>query len=309
MEKNLSLKFSDIEDCDMCPLYGDECQGGVSSSPNGYIEPPCVRSNPNDTIDDYYNETIKESILFREKSRQIELKKMDKQYTSSRRRYLNSMVSYEQRQVRLAKEKVSDLEVSLERIKSHNAVSGVFNDDSLKYEDKDILYLEKLLEAAKNVMVEKEEILKKEKERIRNTRGYHRVGCIYRVLPPLGIKESCYGNYILFISPKTLQLWYGCKIILEENGVKNGLLYFIRLNNRWCLYKENLYMGYLDSTTNTDKEFKRFLNSLFYDVYDEVDVVVLPDFPNEGGKVFSMEYPICYRSIEDFKEAYKRVIG
>jgi len=38
-EKIVTVK--DITECGNCPLYENDCPGGVTGTPNGYTEPPC----------------------------------------------------------------------------------------------------------------------------------------------------------------------------------------------------------------------------------------------------------------------------
>ena len=40
----------EIEDCDGCPLYGNDCPGGWTGGPNGPIEPPCCSWNGDEEI-------------------------------------------------------------------------------------------------------------------------------------------------------------------------------------------------------------------------------------------------------------------
>ena len=40
----------EIEDCDDCPLYGNDCPGGWTGGPNGPIEPPCCSWNGDEEI-------------------------------------------------------------------------------------------------------------------------------------------------------------------------------------------------------------------------------------------------------------------
>ena len=40
----------EIEDCDGCPLYKEDCPGGWTGGPNGPIEPPCCSWNGDEEI-------------------------------------------------------------------------------------------------------------------------------------------------------------------------------------------------------------------------------------------------------------------
>lgn len=50
------MKYKELEDCDQCPLFKDLCPGGMTSSPSGDpIEPPCTCWEPDDDLDELYN--------------------------------------------------------------------------------------------------------------------------------------------------------------------------------------------------------------------------------------------------------------
>ena len=80
------MKYKDLEYCDDCPLYKDLCPGGWTSSPSGSshpIEPPCIKWNDEDDMDEIYNKIMKN--ISKEEDKEIErLLKKQKNIIKSR---------------------------------------------------------------------------------------------------------------------------------------------------------------------------------------------------------------------------------
>ena len=62
---------SEIEDCDDCPLYGNDCPGGWTGGPNVPIEPPCCLWNGDEEISEgmYSNITyLPQELIWRQEA-------------------------------------------------------------------------------------------------------------------------------------------------------------------------------------------------------------------------------------------------
>lgn len=69
----------EIDDCSVCPLQGDECNG-ITSNPNGYSEPPCASWDENDEI---YAGMMEDKWLAYEESMELQ-KKQERQFKAKK---------------------------------------------------------------------------------------------------------------------------------------------------------------------------------------------------------------------------------
>lgn len=106
------MKAKEIEDCENCPLLGNHCPGGMTSSPGGIpIEPPCCSWSPEDEISEEKMDKEHESYI-RELEEEWEFEKklrVKKEEAKKRRRESMLHVYSETKEINRLKRKYAGL--------------------------------------------------------------------------------------------------------------------------------------------------------------------------------------------------------
>lgn len=104
------MKYSEIDDCEQCPLKKEEiCTGYWTSSPSGTpIEPPCCDFDDDTDLDQwmesYYNKQAKQMSYSYRKLKKEKKKKQEKIQAEKRRKYLEQYCASEIMKVEKARE-------------------------------------------------------------------------------------------------------------------------------------------------------------------------------------------------------------
>lgn len=147
------MRASEIEDCESCPLLGNHCSGGVTGSPNGYIEPPCTSWNPDDEIseEDMDNEQCRYEQLLEKQWEEEEKNKLAKIEKQKRARESRLYVHIEISQIKRLKKRYK----ALSKLHSIASAFSITNEIMREPKDKNVEY------GKTNAELEMDEILLK----------------------------------------------------------------------------------------------------------------------------------------------------
>ena len=319
------MRFSDIDDCGMCLLMKrGYCKGGVTLGSYGEpVYPPCA-DMPEKT-DEEAVKSIEEYLanqVRKEHEKEVESliqtsKKKRSDYLKRATLLESNEISKIKKNIKLTQKHKYDMEIHIKVKMMMDALfdGGVASDEDinnkiaeeLKPYDLKLEILDKNLKDAENRLKEKKKEIRKEK-------GYIRSGSVRK--PRRGTDQEWEKKVVDYVEVTTLEKMWDCVRDLEENDytLDNYLLVFIKKGN---LYYFRAYdgvewknLGYLDDLSKYsrgDKLYRGFLRDLLKDLGENVDVIVLPS--RLKGFSFYFNYPACFKTYSDFKDALAEVIG
>lgn len=319
------MRFSDIDDCEMCLLMKrGYCKGGVTLGSYGEpVYPPCA-DMPEKTdeeavksIEEYLASQVRKEHE-KEVERLIQVSKKKRSDYLRRATLLESNeISKIKKNIKLTQKSKYDMEI---HIKVKMMTDALFDGGVASDEDINTRIAEELkpydlkLEILNKNLKEAEGRLKEKKKEVRNEKGYIRSGSVRK--PRMGTKQEWEKKVVDYVEVTTLEKMWDCVRDLEENDytLDNYLLVFIKKGN---LYYFRAYdgvewknLGYLDDLSKysrRDKLYRGFLRDLLKDLGESVDVIVLPS--RLKGFSFYFNYPACFKTYSDFKDALAEVIG
>jgi len=171
------MLYKELEDCSQCPLLGEMCTGGMTSSPGGIpIEPPCVGMswNPDDDMDDIYDRMVDgqrrcEESEDRRWKREEEKRKVKEERTKKARE--TRMVTYsETKQITRLHRQIRNNIKFLSLTRSYASAIN-FTNEMFGYEERIVEKKKNPLEIENEKLQEKiDELLKVKKEKLKELR-------------------------------------------------------------------------------------------------------------------------------------------
>lgn len=319
------MRFSDIDDCGMCLLMKrGYCKGGVTLGSYGEpVYPPCA-DMPEKTdeeavksIEEYLASQVRKEHE-KEVERLIQVSKKKRADYLKRATLLESNeISKIKKNIKLTQKHKYDMEI---HVKVKMMTDALFDGGVASDEDINIKIAEELkpydlkLEILNKSLEVAETRLKEKKKEIRKEKGYIRSGSVRK--PRRGTEQEWEKKVVDYVEVTTLEKMWDCVRDLEESDytLDNYLSVFIKKGN---LYYFRAYdgvewknLGYLDDLSKYsrgDKLYRGFLRDLLKDLGESVDVIVLPS--RLKGFSFYFNYPACFKTYSDFKDALVEVIG
>ena len=319
------MRFSDIDDCGMCLMMKrGYCKGGVTLGSCGEpVYPPCA-DMPEKT-DEEAVKSIEEYLANQvRKEHEEEVKRLIQASKKKRSDYLrratlleSNAVSKIKKSIKLTQKSKDDMEI---HIKARMVTDILFGGEKISDEEIDKRVSEELkpydlkLEILNKNLKDAEDRLKEKRKEIRKEKGYIRSGSVRK--PKRGTEQEWEKKIVDYVDVATLEKMWDCIRDLEENDytIDNYLLVFIK---KGALYYFRAYdgvewksLGYLDDLckySRGDKLYRGFLRDLLKDLGESVDVIVLPS--RLKGFSFYFNYPACFKTYSDFKDALAEVIG
>ena len=150
------MLYQELEDCDQCPLNDEYCKGGMTSSPSGVpIEPPCTCWNPDDDLDDLYNNMVEGQRRYEEAEdkrwKKEEEKRKANEEKAKRAREARYITYLETKQITRLRKKIKNNNKFLNFAKSFASAVNMTN-EMFGYE-------ERIVEKPKNILeIENEEL-------------------------------------------------------------------------------------------------------------------------------------------------------
>ena len=319
------MRFSDIDDCGMCLMMKrGYCKGGVTLGSCGEpVYPPCA-DTPEKTdeeavksIEDYLASQVR-------KEHEEEVKRLTQASKKKRSDYLRRATLLESNEItkikkaiKLTKKGKNDMEIHIKAKMVTDSLFGgevVSNEDIVKSVAEELKPFDLKLKILNKSLEVAETRLKEKKKEVRKEKGYIRSGSVRK--PERGTEQEWEKKIVDYVDVATLEKMWDCIRDLEENDytIDNYLLVFIKKGD---LYYFRAYdgvewksLGYLDDLckySRGDKLYRGFLRDLLKDLGESVDVIVLPS--RLKGFSFYFNYPACFKTYSDFKDALAEVIG
>ena len=143
------MKLGDIQDCEQCPLYKEECPGGMVSSAAGIpIEPPCTSWDEDQDLDYYMDGFYSSKMVYEDYQENLyiteEIKKEKQKIKNKRARESRLYVYRETKEIRSLKKSYKNL-CSIESLANAFSITNeMFNiDDKRPGEVKSITEIKK----------------------------------------------------------------------------------------------------------------------------------------------------------------------
>lgn len=177
-----SVKLSEIDDCSICPLPGEDlCPGGMVCYGGEPIEPPCTSWDGDEDVEDYI-ESVHASILEREEyedrlREEREKKKRKNEIAKRKRQYLNIYCYSEKHDVKSLKKQIKSYE-SIERFADSMATAFNITNEMFRYPERKEVNPEitEKLKSLREQLKKAEQKLKDKQKECRNTEKYKSIG-------------------------------------------------------------------------------------------------------------------------------------
>ena len=117
--------------CDLCPLYGEYCVGGMACYGDMPVEPPCCYFNNDDVLQDIYNKRVNSEhqlmLYEEEKERRQKLKEEKSKQRKQKLREYRIRNSKELEQIRLIKLKIKQQEKQIRALEDIKCYTSAIN--------------------------------------------------------------------------------------------------------------------------------------------------------------------------------------
>lgn len=318
------MRFSDIDDCGLCLMMKrGYCKGGMTIGDYGEpVYPPCA--NTPEKTDEEAVKSIEEYLLRQvRKEHEEEVKRLAQESKKKRSDYLRRSTLLESNAISKIKKSIKLIQKEKQSIEIHIRVKMItdilFSGEKVSDEEIDKKIADELkpydikLEILNKNLKDAEDRLKEKRKEVRKEKGYIRSGSVRK--PRRGTEQEWEKKVVDYVDVVTLEKMWDCIRDLEENDytLDNYLLVFIKKGD---LYYFRAYdgvewksLGYLDDLgkySRGDKLYRGFLRDLLKDLGESVDVIVLPS--RLKGFSFYFNYPACFKTYSDFKDALAEVI-
>lgn len=319
------MRFSDIDDCGLCLMMKrGYCKGGMTIGDYGEpVYPPCA--NTPEKTDEEAVKSIEEYLLRQvRKEHEEEVKRLTQVSKKKRSDYLRRATLLESNAISKIKKSIKFIQKEKQGMEIHIRVKMItdtlFSGEKISDEELDRKIADKIkpydlkLEILNKNLKDAEDRLKEKRKEVRKEKGYIRSGSIRK--PRRGTEQEWEKKVVDYVDVITLEKMWDCVRDLEENDytLDNYLLVFIKKGD---LYYFRAYdgvewksLGYLDDLgkySRGDKLYRGFLRDLLKDLGESIDVIVLPS--RLKGFSFYFNYPACFKTYSDFKDALAEVIG
>lgn len=287
------------------------------------VYPPCA--NTPEKTDEEAVKSIEEYLARQViKEHEEEVKSLIQASKKKRSDYLrratlleSNAVSKIKKSIKLTQKSKDDMEI---RIKAKMITDSLFGGEKVSDEEivrrvaEELKLYDLKLEILTKNLKDAEDRLKEKRKEARKEKGYIRSGSVRK--PRRGTEQEWEKKVVDYVDVITLEKMWDCIRDLEENDytIDNYLLVFIKKGD---LYYFRAYdgvewksLGYLDDLgkySRGDKLYRGFLRDLLKDLGESVDVIVLPS--RLRGFSFYFNYPACFKTYSDFKDALAEVIG
>ena len=319
------MRFSEIEDCNLCLMMKKgycNCNGGITNYGRGPVYPPCS-DNPDKSDEEAVRDV---EVFLRNKARKeqeetvkrniIDSKKKRSEYMRMATLIESSNVSNIKKNIKAVQKKRDTFEIHL---KSRLVVDSLFENGRVSDEEIDRKVASKLepynikLNQLKCELKIAEDILTAKRREVRGEKEYKQAGSVRR--PRRGYEQNWEKKVIDSVGVSPIEKMWGCVWDLEKNGYDPNkyLFVFIRKSDVYYLrsfdgfvWKDMGYLEDLGKFSKVDKLYRDFLRGLLKDLEEKVEVIVLPS--RMKGYSFYGDYPACFRTYSDFKEAFEEKV-
>lgn len=168
------MKFSEIEDCSVCPLMKQSlCVGGVANENGVLREPPCCMTGENDTVEGYI---ARQEFLQRQQARQradnIE-KQRKADVKKQKNAYMRQFCKHERAVVNALKQQVTEQKNLIQLLTERERIDGMINGTHRLSGNTGInqAYYKRLSDLERELSIA-EERLAARKEECRKSNGY-----------------------------------------------------------------------------------------------------------------------------------------